>query len=398
MKYKTDFLIVGAGIIGLTIAKNIREKFPNKSIIIIEKENDIAKHSSGRNSGVLHAGFYYTEDSLKAKFTKDGNFFWRDYCKLKKIRINNCGKVIVSRDKNDLDILEKLLNRGKNLGIELYKIDEKELEKIEPEARTFKYALWSPNTATVNPMKVCYSILNDLKKEKVKVLFGTPYIKKLSDNSVKAGNFKIEFDYLINCAGLYADKIAKDFNTGKEFTIIPFKGLYLISDYKFHNIKTNIYPVPDINKPFLGVHFTLTVDNEVKLGPTAIPAFWREHYKGLENFSLYEFISIIYWELYLLITNKFGFRNLALEEIKKYNRKYFINLARYLVKKDFNFNTFNKWGRAGIRAQLLNKKSGKLEMDFIIRTTNNSLHILNSVSPAFTASYPFTKWIVNKYL
>ena len=161
------------------------------------------------------------------------------------------------------------------------------------------------------------------------------------------------YEKLINCAGLYADKIAKQFGYSKRMSIVPFKGIYLKYTGNKPPVKVNVYPVPNLKNPFLGVHYTVTVNNEVKIGPTSIPAFWRENYTGFKNFKLNELIKILFVEGELFLKNSFGFRNLAIQEIKKYNRKHFVKLASSMVY-NFDAQGFNKWIRPGIRAQLLN--------------------------------------------
>lgn len=393
---KTDFLIIGSGIIGLTLAWNLRKVYPDKKITLIEKEKNLGAHSSGRNSGVLHAGFYYTPDSLKAKFTKQGNFELTKYCEEKGLKINKCGKVVVVKAENELETLYELKRRGDKNGIDLFLIDEKELREIEPNAKTFKIALWSPTTSTVDPLEVLTSIKKDLEVSDVQFYFNTPYKSKLDNNSIVAGDKVFTAEKIINAAGLYADKIARDFGFSKDYVIIPFKGIYLEYTGTEKFITRNIYPVPNIKNPFLGVHFTIKVDGTIKIGPTATPCFWRENYKGLERFNTSEFSEIFKWESKLFLKSS-EFRKLAFEEVKKYLRGYMLKEASKLVKTFFG-QGFNKWGKPGIRAQLLNVKTLKLEHDFIIEGDKNSIHILNAVSPAFTASLPFTRYIVEKYI
>ncbi len=394
---KSDFLIIGAGIIGLSIGKFISEKFPGSSIIIIEKEPFVAKHSSGRNSGVLHAGFYYTSDSLKAKFTLEGNRELTNFCERKGIKINKCGKVVVAKNEEELNSLFELKRRGDINEVPLEVIDEKTLKKLEPAAKTYKYALWSPLTSTVDPVEVCRNIQIELQKKDVKFFFNTPFRKYCENKKIIAGNKIFHFEKLINASGLYADRIAKDFGFSKNYTIIPFKGIYLEYSGKDRPIRRNIYPVPNLKNPFLGVHYTVKVNGKIKIGPTAIPAFWRENYSGFKNFNLMEFLEIISWEMKLLISNTFEFRNLAFDEMKKYSKRYLQKLAKELTE-NVNVKEFSKWGSSGIRAQLLNIKTKELVMDFVVEGDKESVHVLNAVSPAFTASFPFARWVVEKFI
>jgi L-2-hydroxyglutarate oxidase LhgO len=211
--------------------------------------------------------------------------------------------------------------------------------------------------------------------------------------NTKFENCALKYDYLINSAGAYADKIAKHFGLAKDYTLLPFKGIYLKYITNKSDIKVNIYPLPNLANPFLGVHYTITSDGSIKIGPTAIPAFWRENYQGFDNFSLKEMIEILYYEIKLFISNSFNFRNLAIEEMKNYNKKTFIKKAQNMVQSIGNdFKPIP----AGIRAQLLNTKTDELVQDFVVEHSKNSTHILNAVSPAFTCSFAFAKYIVDE--
>lgn len=391
-----DYLVIGAGIIGLNIAKNLKERFPQSKILVIEKEKEVAMHSSGRNSGVLHAGFYYTANSLKAKFTKEGNLALKNFCKQRNLKINECQKVVVAVDEEELKGLEELKRRGDINGVELIWLDEKELEKLYPNIKTYKKALLCPSTATVNPKAVTCEFAKVINELGVELILDCKYLGS-SKNLVKTSKGDFEAKKVINCAGLYADKIARDFGFSKDFVIIPFKGIYLKDKNNISNLTTNVYPVPDLKNPFLGVHYTLTVDNESKIGPTAIPAFWRENYKGFDNFSFSEFFEILFYETKLFITNAFSFRKLAFSEIKKYNLSYFKNLAKKLTK-NMNHDGYNSWSTPGIRAQLLNKNTLELVQDFVVESDENSVHVLNAVSPAFTSSIPFSNWVVEEHI
>lgn len=382
-----DYMIVGAGVIGLNIAREILFKKPDAKIVILEKESDVGYHSSGRNSGVLHAGFYYTSNSLKAKFTRDGNRELSRYCESNGLKINRCQKVVVTKDASELEALQILYERGIKNGVNVKIIDENELNSKFKNVKTYKKALYSPDTATVDPLEILHHIKSELINKGVEIRFNTPFKKGLEK----------EAKVLINAAGLYADKIAKSFGFSKDYTIIPFKGIYLKYCNNDMPINTNIYPVPNLKNPFLGVHYTITVDNTIKIGPTAIPAFWRENYKGLKNFNLQELIEILSYELKLFARNAFGFRDLAFEEIKKYNKKYFTSLAASMVE-NIDTKGFKQWSKPGIRAQLLNTKTLELLQDFVVEADDKSIHILNAVSPAFTSSMPFARWVVENYV
>lgn len=396
--FKSDYLIIGAGIIGLSIARDLINRFPEAIIAILEKEPDVAYHSSGRNSGVLHAGFYYTADSLKARFTRDGNKQMREYCYANGLQINETKKVVVAKDESELPALCELEKRGKANGVELKVIDEKELAEIDPNVKTFRYALWSPTTATVDPVEVTMAVKKELIGKRVRFFFGEGYSSRVEGNIVRTTRGNVfSAEKIINTAGLYADKVARDFGFSKKYTIIPFKGIYLKYTGQNNPVKTNVYPVPNLRNPFLGVHYTVTVDGHVKIGPTSVPAFWRENYEGMRGFIAREIVSILAKEATLFIKNSFGFRNLAIDEVRKYNRKYFTSLASAMVH-ELDVKGFNKWGRPGIRAQLLNLTTDELVMDFIIEGDSDSVHVLNAVSPAFTCAFPFAKHVIDTYV
>jgi len=398
MTEQSDYLIIGAGIIGLAIARELQSRYPGASITIIEKEPDVAYHSSGRNSGVLHAGFYYSADSLKAKFTRDGNFAMKDFCRQKGLKLNECEKVVVAKDESELEPLYELDRRGKRNGVDVKIITEAELKEIDPNAKTFKFALYSPNTATVDPTELNKAVRDELLANGVKILFNEGYRRKIDGNTIETTTGKlISAKKVINTAGLYADKIARDFGFSQQYTIIPFKGIYLKYTKKDKPIRTNIYPVPNLKNPFLGVHYTITVDGTIKIGPTSIPAFWRENYKGMDNFKAGELGNVLGWESRLFISNAFGFRGLAFDEMKKYSKSYFVNLATSMVH-NIDKSGFTEWSKPGIRAQLLNTKTLELVMDFVVEGDNTTIHVLNAVSPAFTCSFPFAKWVVENYI
>lgn len=392
-----EIVIIGSGIIGLSIAKTIKRKNQNTTIVIIEKEPKEAMHSSGRNSGVLHAGFYYTADSLKAKFTRDGNAAWTKFCDERGLPINKCKKVVVIKDESELESIEMLYARGVKNSVDVKIIDEIELADIDPNVKTYKKALYSPSTSTVDPAMLCAELRHDLEASGVEFIFGDGYSARIDGGVCLRSGKAIKADKIINCAGLYADKVAKDFGFGEHYTIIPFKGIYLKYSGLYTPIKTNIYPVPNLKNPFLGVHYTITVDGTVKIGPTAIPAFWRENYSGFDNFKLSELTEITANEAVLFFKNAFGFRSLAIEEIRKYYKEYFISLATSLTK-NIDKSGFKEWSKPGIRAQLLNTETLELVQDFVVEGDGESVHILNAVSPAFTAALPFGEWVVENYI
>ena len=379
---KYDYMIVGAGIIGMTIAYELKQQNRDLKIAIIDKEEDVAKHASGRNSGVLHAGFYYTADSLKAKFTVEGNKLMKEFCKQNDITVKATQKIVVAKDETEVQGIYELQKRAEINGVETIVIDEESVAKIDSNIRTYKKALFSPTTASVDPKKICFTLKEVLKEKGIEFFFNTTF-----------ESCKLDYKYLINSAGAYADKIAQQFGLAQNYTLLPFKGIYLQYMTNKTDVKVNIYPVPNLKNPFLGVHYTITSNGTIKIGPTAIPAFCRENYQGLSKFNFKEIFEILYYETKLFILNSFNFRNLAIEEMKNYSSKVFIQKAKDMVK---NIGDDFKPIPAGIRAQLLDTRTNELVQDFVIEHGENSTHVLNAVSPAFTCSFAFAKHVVNE--
>ncbi|MEO8324223.1 MAG: L-2-hydroxyglutarate oxidase [Nitrospirota bacterium] len=390
----SDFLVIGGGIIGINVARQLKRQFSDATVTVIEKENHCGAHASGRNSGVLHAGFYYSPESLKAKFTRLGNKRLTEYCESKQIPMNRCGKLVVAKDCSEHPALDELLRRGKVNDIDLQAITEEEAKSIEPRVKTCQRALFSPTTSTVDPTQVLQSMTSDAIDEGVQVRCGVQYLKKTQEGIFTSGG-AFNVGYLINAAGLYADKIAKDFGFSENYKILPFKGLYLYSDEPKGAIRTNIYPVPDLRNPFLGVHVTVTSEGKAKIGPTAIPAFWREQYSGIENFSLQEFMDLTLRQMHLIGFSNFDFKKLAFQELRKYSRSHLVTLASALLD-GVQPEHYTSWGRPGIRAQLVNMKEKSLQMDFVLEGDDKSMHILNAVSPGFTCSIPFSEYVCEK--
>lgn len=393
---EADYLIIGAGIIGLTLAYAIKNKKPTAKIVIIDKESHEAFHASGRNSGILHAGIYYNASSLKARFCLEGNRALRNFCATQGLPINECGKLIVPTSKEELPRLDELYTRATTIGTPVSLVDESEARRIEPNVSIYEKAIFSPLTASVDPQAVCKKIVQILSENNVKILFDTLFLKTEKGEVVTSkGIFSV--GTVINAAGLYADSVAHQYGFGLEYGILPFKGLYLKYGKNKTDVRTNIYPVPDPRFPFLGVHFTKTVDNSIKIGPTAMPAFWREQYSGFDRFSFPEFQEIILREAKLFCLNTFNFRDLAFVEFQKYFRSYFISLAKKLVPT-IDVNGFTEFTKPGIRAQLVHKKSGELVQDFVVQGDSRSVHILNAVSPGFTCSFAFAEYVISEHL
>lgn len=390
----SDFLIIGGGVVGLTTARELKREFADAAVTLIEKEPELGLHASGRNSGVLHAGFYYTPDSLKARFTKIGNHMLTEYCDARGIRVNKCGKLVITKDESEHAGLDVLLARGRQNGIEVKEVDEAEARSIEPRAKTCGRALYSPTTSSVNPRQVIDAMRQDALTEGIRIETGVRFIERAADGVLTSAGKRVA-GYIINAAGLHADRVARAFGFSQHYQILPFKGLYLYSDEAVNPVRVHIYPVPDLRNPFLGVHFTVAYDGGVKIGPTAIPAFWRENYNAFENFHARDFIEIITRQTRLLWSADFDFKRLAFKELRKHARSVMVSEARQLAH-GVDVQHYRRWGKPGLRAQLVDTRTHRLEMDFVVEGDARSLHLLNAVSPAFTCSMPFAQHVVQQ--
>jgi L-2-hydroxyglutarate oxidase len=361
---------------------------------LLEKEAACGLHASGRNSGIIHAGFYYSADSLKAKLTRAGNQAMIGYCEGKGIPLNRCGKLVVAQNEADLAQLDELLRRGAASDVPLENLTEEEAREIEPRVKTHQRAIFSPTTASADPRRVIEEMTRDAKEEGITIRTGAPYLR-VEKGMVVTPQGSFTAGHVVNAAGLYADRIALDFGFSERYRILPFKGLYLYSDEPPGAFRTNIYPVPDLRNPFLGVHFTVKDNGHVKIGPTAIPALWREQYRRFDNFKFGEFVEVLFREAGLMFSSSFDFRKLALEEMQKNSRPHLVGLASRLAH-GVRLQDYTRWGEPGIRAQLLDIKARKLEMDFVIEGDDNSTHLLNAVSPGWTCSIPFAGYVVDR--
>jgi (S)-2-hydroxyglutarate dehydrogenase len=388
---KTEFLIIGGGIVGLTLARELLRQGAT-DILIIDKEPKLGMHASGRNSGVLHAGIYYQKDTLKAKFCQMGSRLMKDYCRENGLPLHETGKVIVTRNEAEMPGLGQLFIRAQANGARVSLIDKQELAEIEPSAFTMDKAIYSPETAMVDPKQVISCLQKELQAKGIRVLTACAFKGLKNKTTALTEQGAIEFKQCINAAGSYADKVAHSFGVGLEYKMLPFKGTYRqLVDGSNVDIRGNIYPVPDLRNPFLGVHFTRNVHGMVTVGPTAIPCFGRENYQGLAGINR-ELFSILGGSAQLLIRNP-GFRRVAMTEPRKYLTRYLYNDASKLVK-GLKYSDLKPTSKVGIRPQLIHWPTKKLVMDFLVERTENSLHVLNAISPAFTCSMAVSKQLV----
>jgi L-2-hydroxyglutarate oxidase len=389
-----DFCIVGSGIVGLAAAYKLKQKCPNASIIILEKESECAAHQSSHNSGVIHSGIYYEPGSLKAELCKKGNFETISFCKKFNIPYEICGKLIVATSKQELDTLEILFARSKLNGIKVKKLSVSQLFKLEPEILGYG-ALLVKSTGITDYKKISDKLEKILISEHCKFLYGFN-VNKIKEHSgyVKISNGKktIKAKKLIVCAGLQADRLAKMAGFKVDFKIIPFKGEYYeLPKNKKLIFKHHIYPVPNPSLPFLGIHFTKMIDGSFTVGPNAILAFDREGYSrySLNFLDVYSYVKFKgFWNfLRKNICNVFVELKTSLFKFYylKTCRKYYSNLK---------INDLSSYS-VGIRAQVV-ERDGSLANDFKFLESKNMLHVCNAPSPAATSAFPIADFILER--
>jgi len=392
---RADVLIVGAGIVGLTIARELLSRGA-ENVVLLEKEPELGRHASGRNSGVLHAGIYYAPDSLKARSCLAGNFLMRAYCKEKGLPLLETGKVIVARSEEELPALEELRRRAAANGAKVELVDEKQLEEIEPCARTAGKALFSHHTAVVDPVAVLASLRADLEASgRARILTGCEFTGLAGSATARTTRGLVGFGRLVNAAGSHCDRVARHFGLARHYRLIPFKGIYRkLRPGRSFPVRGNIYPVPDVRNPFLGIHFTRSVHGDLYLGPTAIPAFGRENYGILSGIDAGG-LAILLFDAALFLVNP-RFRSVALTEPRKYLAAAFNRDAARLVKR-FDPSDFGRAAKVGIRPQLVDWRTKELVMDFVVEASGDSVHVLNPVSPAFTSSMDLARSVVRDH-
>ncbi len=396
-KNKYDVIILGAGIVGLAVARELKQREPDTTILILEKESCPGKHASGRNSGVLHSGIFYPTESLKAKVCAAGSKAMAAYCQEHGLPLQRAGKVVVPTcAENDAQI-DLLLRRGKANGACVSLLDETELKEIEPAAHTATgRALHSPDTAIIDPLAILKHLVSSLEQQGVTFAFSTGCTRFDGGNQqLFCDELCFAYGHLYNATGQYADRIAKQFGVGKQYTLIPFKGRYyrLVSD---SGIKINglIYPVPDLNVPFLGVHSVRNIAGDSYFGPSATPAFGRENYHALEGINATDAGEISYRIVQQYWHNQQGFRQLLHEEAGRLMQSRFVAAAKVLVPR-LDASMLRPSQKVGIRPQLLNTQTHKLVMDFMVLRKENTTHVMNAISPAFTSAFAFAPLVID---
>jgi L-2-hydroxyglutarate oxidase LhgO len=388
-----DFLIAGAGVIGVAIARELRRRHQAK-VLVIEKEPAAGLHASGRNSGVLHAGVYYKAGTLKARLCVEGNRRLRAYCREKSIPLNDYGKVIVARSAMELAPLRELHQRAQANGVRASLIDCAALRDVEPCARTVEQALYVKDTAVVNPQRVMEAMVADAQREGIEFQFSCAWLHSGENGRIATTMGPIACGHLVNCAGLFADRIAHAYGVGEQYRILPFRGhFYRLRPESDLKVRGNIYPVPDLRNPFLGVHFTRRPEGEVTIGPSALPLLGREQYRGFAGATMRDSVTMLVYLSRLFGRNQDHFRAIAWKELMKSTRSGFFREAEALgvgfVKADLLPGK-----EPGIRAQLVDTRRAELLNDFLIEAGPRSTHVLNAVSPAFTSSLPFAEHVV----
>jgi len=389
-----DIAVVGGGIVGLATTRELKERFPSLTVAGVEKEDAFNKHQTGRNSGVIHSGIYYKPGSFKAKLCVEGRKLAWDYCDRKGIEYKQVGKLIVATDESELGRLQDLWERGLANGVEgLKMLEQHEIAEYEPHCRGIK-AIFSPVTGIVDWGLVSQSY-GDEARERGVDFFLNHEVKDISRRggvtvlSTPAG--EIQAKYVITCGGLYSDKLAKMTGGARDPKIIPFRGDYLIlKPEKSHLVKGNIYPVPDPEFPFLGVHFTPRMDGSIWLGPNAVLAFAREGYS---------FFTINPPELWDALTYP-GFFKIASKYWKIGTGEMYRDLVRSAYVKALQRYIPELQpedclpGPAGVRAQAMSP-DGSLVDDFIFEGSEGVVHVRNAPSPAATSSLAIGKYIVD---
>ena len=386
-----DLAIIGGGIVGLSTAMAIGKRFPQARIIVLEKESSWAYHQTGNNSGVIHSGIYYKPGSFKAKFCREGSRSMVEFCQAHDLRHEVCGKVIVATEDQQLPMLENLYNRGLENNLKVTKLTREQVQEIEPHVSCVA-GLKVFTTGIADYKQVCQKYADLVQSAGGELRLNTKVnkIRQIKDNHVletNRGDFETRF--LINCAGLHSDRIAQLSHVEVQAKIVPFRGEYYeLVPEKRHLVNTLIYPVPNPDFPFLGVHFTKMIDGSVHAGPNAVLSFKREGYKKTD-FNLRDFAEIMTYPGFWKLAAKNADEGIQ-ELIRSFSKAAFLHSLQKLipeVKAEDIVPT-----HAGVRAQAL-KNDGKLVDDFLIVQGKNSVHVCNAPSPAATSSLEIGKAI-----
>jgi L-2-hydroxyglutarate oxidase len=390
MKY--DVVVIGAGIVGLATALQLKKAKPSLNVLVLEKESKVAVHQTGNNSGVIHSGIYYKPGSLKAKNCMDGYHQLIDFCKEQNIPYELCGKIIVATSESELTALDNIYNRGVENGLEgLRYIDSAEIKAIEPQTYGVR-GIVVPQTGIVDYKVVAEKYAEVFKSLGGEINFNTKVsgVKSVEDGvDIKTDAATISSRLMVNCAGLYSDKIAAFTIPDLEVKIIPFRGeYYSLREDKRSMVNHLIYPVPDPNFPFLGVHFTRRIDGEIEAGPNAVLAFAREGYTK-SKINLPELFESLTWSGFIKVFKKYWKTGFG-EMHRSFNKGAFTHALQKLMPSIQSSDLVP--GGAGVRAQACDKDGGLID-DFYIKELPGQVHVLNAPSPAATSSLAIGKSI-----
>ena len=395
-----DLLVVGGGIVGLTIALRFLLKFPKTRVLIVEKEKNSISHGTGRNSGVVHSGIYYDKGSLRARLCVSGSKQIIDYAESKNLWIDRCGKLLIPTSEKSLNSMELLIKRGVVNGVEVKQVDGNEALDLEPRVNVqFDAALFVPITAVVNPKSIAQSLVEDVKGMGAIIRYDTQVVGIDS----RRGCVRLKHEYLeaavvINASGLHADQVAKKAGLDTRYRFQPFKGKYWRHkdpQFRMHRL---VYPIPDLNLPFLGIHTAHNQRGHVFFGPSSTPAIGRENYNGVDNLKLAESIFLGGSLLWKLMRNTNGLRALAIREAKLLGPNGVCQELSRLVRGVKAEQLEQSRQRVGIRSQIFDPASQHLVNDFVIVDQGRTIHILNAISPAFSASFAFADHILEQHI
>tara|TARA_B100000519_G_scaffold45636_1_gene36357 strand:- start:131 stop:1342 length:1212 start_codon:yes stop_codon:yes gene_type:complete len=389
-----DLVVIGGGIIGLATAMRVTEEFPDLKVAVLEKETEVAQHQTGHNSGVIHAGIYYAPGSQKANFCSTGGVLLREYCDKHNIKYDMCGKLIVAVNDNEVPMLMDLYERGTaNGALGLKIIEKEEITDYEPHSTGVK-AIFSPNTGIIDYTEVSKSYATQMMEAGGDLITGTE-LKSISEKDgqiyLETTEGTITAKKILNCAGLHADRVAKMMGVDMGVKIIPFRGEYFsLIPERSDMVKGLIYPVPNPNLPFLGVHFTRRVNGSVEAGPNAVLAFAREGYKKTKiNFG--DAFETLTYSGFLKMSLKYWTVGMK-EQYRSLVKGSFVKSLQTLIPEITGKDLYSPG--AGVRAQAV-AKNGALLQDFSIAETENAIHVLNAPSPGATASLTISKYILD---
>ena len=394
MKY--DFIIIGSGIIGLTLAFKLKKNQPSSKILILEKETDSIQHGSGRNSGVIHSGVYYDPGSLRATLGVRGGVELKEYIKSKQLWIDECGKLLIPTSENSFQNIESLFQRGVSNGVVIKKLTGSEIQSLEPNINTkYNSGLLIPFTSVADPKEVSKSLLFDLKQLGVDVFYNEQVIKIEDEGKIIISHLKsYSCEHSFNCSGLQSDVVAKSAGLEFRYSFLPFKGKYWkITDPSF-KLKHLVYPVPDLQYPFLGLHSSHKRDGSFYIGPSSTPVFGREYYSRANKLQLSEALSLALSFGIKILKNENKLRTLALQEAKLLTKHGFLEEVEKLLNNIPADSIQPSLEKIGIRSQVFDPLSKTLVNDFIIINQKHSTHVLNAISPAWTASFAFADHLI----